>query len=76
MLAAMPMAWADQYAPSGIQNGADNLYVEYAHESDAGGWGSTDYFAMAKYRFPSSMDRQRVVRVRDMVVSKYGFANY
>jgi len=67
--------WADQYDPSGILNGADNLYVEYSQESDANGWGSTDYFAVAQYRFPSSMDSGQVTRIRDMVASKYGSPN-
>jgi len=64
--------WADKYIPSVALNGADVLYVEYSQESDRNGSGSTDYFAKAQYRFPSSMDLGQVARIRDMVASKYG----
>jgi len=64
--------WCDQYNSSSVLKGTKELSVCYSTHSDPDGWGSTDFFASATYRFPSKMDSQQVVNIQKMVTSKYG----
>lgn len=55
--------FCDEYAVRGQIKGAKKLLVCYTGD---------DHFAYAQYTFPSFMDTQQVVRVADLVTSKYG----
>lgn len=54
--------WYDLYESSAVLEGTSQLAVAYINQK----------FARAYYTFPASMDEGKVVKVRDMVVSKYG----
>jgi len=55
--------WGDSYSTSNILNESSTLSVVYTHD---------DLFAQAKYIFPSRMDSQQIVRIRDLLTNKYG----
>lgn len=55
--------WGDSYASEAILSGSTVLSVTYAND---------DRFAGASYTFPGIMDSQLVVKVKEMVESKYG----
>lgn len=55
--------WSDVYDSSGLLKGSSKLVVAYTLD---------DYFALAEYTFPSSMDTEQVHRIKEMVASKYG----
>jgi len=59
--------WGDYYYSSNVLKGSSELYVGYTVD---------DYFAYAQYTFPSRMDSQQVVKIKNMVASKYGEPTY
>lgn len=56
--------WGDTYDSSQLLNGSSKLIITYT-EDDNG-------IALAQYILPSRMDTDQVVKVRDIVASKYG----
>lgn len=57
-------SWGDTYYSSSLLKDSSELFVSYTAD-DKG-------FALAQYTFPSSFDSSQVLRIRDMVASKYG----
>lgn len=55
--------WGDVYKTSKVLQGSDSLYIEYT---------SNNKFAFARYQFPSHMDTNTVVKVKNFVSQKYG----
>lgn len=55
--------WGDEYDSSNILKGSSKLNIYYTLE---------DVFSQAEYTFPSRMDSQQVVDVKDFVSGKYG----
>lgn len=55
----------DTYKSSKLLKNSDGLFIEYTDESE-------DKFAMAQYTFNSSLNTSQVVKIKDMVASKYG----
>ena len=55
--------WGDYYYTSKVLKGSSQLYMGYT---------VNDWFAYAQYTFPSRMDNQQVLKIKNMVASKYG----
>lgn len=55
--------WGDVYKTSKVLKGSDELYIEYTNNNK---------FAFAQYKFPSHMNTNTVVNVKDFVSQKYG----
>jgi hypothetical protein len=55
--------WGDSYASETILSGSSVLSVRYTND---------DHFSIATYTFPGFMDTELVVKVKEMVESKYG----
>lgn len=56
--------WGDSYSSENLLNGSTELYVSYSS--------SNNKVALARYKLPSRMDTHQVVKIRNMIASKYG----
>lgn len=55
--------WVDRYKSSAVLEGSKELLVGYTTDGK---------FATAQYTIPANMDASKIVKVKDMVASKYG----
>ena len=55
--------WGDKYFTSKILKGSSELSIDYTVD---------DFFAQAKYTFPSRMDAAQVSKIKSFVANKYG----
>jgi len=59
--------WGDTYYSSSLLKGSSELYIGYTVD---------DRFSVAQYTFPSHVDTQQVLRIKNMVAGKYGQPQY